>query len=181
MVKNTRSVGFFFMCNYFTTFIPKLGIFFCAQPVCVFDGPYLTELVLIDNFHLPEAALWDSSGKKDNCGQKVGKFGNLQDTAFWVKEYLAFHRSLWSFPINRWEQEAAVTDNLYSVQLPQFQRKKGENKKCNFYRSLRVKKILLKFLREWPSVGPNIFHLSNKMSNPAQSAALFGLISHPSF
>ena len=30
----------------------------------MFDGSYLTKVVLIDNFHLPEKAVGDLSGKK---------------------------------------------------------------------------------------------------------------------
>ena len=70
--------------------------FFVEFVYLVAVGSYLTKVVLIDNFHLPEKAVGDLSGKKvaDNCRQKLQSCGHLQGTGFWLDEYLAFHRCL---------------------------------------------------------------------------------------
>ena len=70
----------------------------------VFDGLYLTKVVLIDNFHLPEKAVGPLSGKKGKLVTKSSKVAQFAGHGFWAKEYLAFHRCLQSLSINRWVQ-----------------------------------------------------------------------------
>ena len=67
----------------------------------MFDGLYLTKVVLIDNFHLPEKAVGPLSGKKGKLVTKSSKVGQFAGHGFWAKEYLAFHRCLQSLSINR--------------------------------------------------------------------------------